>query len=99
MVAPQPPQEYQAAAVAGGERYDKGGKKKMNRHQGKRGTDNYGRDRDEKGNTEWGVLSVARFCYVFPRKLRGPAWAVSSYSISQSAGELPKTSSLKPCNR
>jgi len=44
MVAPQPPQEYQAAAVAGGERYDKGGKKKMNRHQGKRGTDNYGRD-------------------------------------------------------
>ena len=39
MVAPQP-QEYQAGS--GGERYDKGGKKKMNRHQGKRGTDNYG---------------------------------------------------------
>ena len=42
MVAPQP-QEYQA----GGERYDKGGKKKMNRHQGKRGTDNYGTDEVE----------------------------------------------------
>ena len=35
---------------------------------------------------EWGVLSVARFCYVFPCELRGPAWAVGSYSISQSAG-------------
>ena len=33
-----------------------------------------------------GVLSVASFCYVFPCELRGPAWAVGSYSISQSAG-------------
>ena len=40
----------------------------------------------EKSNTERGVLSVARFCYVFPCELRGPAWAVGSYSISQSAG-------------
>ena len=36
--------------------------------------------------TERGVLSVVRFCYVFPCELRGPAWAVGSYSISQSAG-------------
>ena len=28
--------------------------------------------------TEWGVLSVARFCYVFPSESRGPAWAVGS---------------------
>ena len=35
--------------------------------------------------TEWGVLSVAIFCYVFPFALRGPAWAVNNYSISQSA--------------
>ena len=35
--------------------------------------------------TEWGVLSFARFCYVFPCELRGPALAVGSYSISQSA--------------
>ena len=33
--------------------------------------------------TERGVLSVARFCYVFLCELRGPAWAVGSYSISQ----------------
>ena len=37
--------------------------------------------------TERGILSVARFCYVFPGELQGPAWAVGSYSISQSAGE------------
>ena len=37
-------------------------------------------------HTELGVLSVSRFCYVFPCELRGPAWAVGSYSISQSAG-------------
>ena len=36
--------------------------------------------------TEQGVLSVARFCYVFPCELQGPAWAVGSYSISQSTG-------------
>ena len=36
--------------------------------------------------TEWGVLSVARFSYVFSCELRGPAWAVGSYIISQSAG-------------
>ena len=36
--------------------------------------------------TERGVLSVAGFCYVFPCELRGPPWAVGSYSISQSAG-------------
>ena len=41
--------------------------------------------------TERGVLSVVRFCYVFPCELGGPAWAVGSCSISQSAGELPKT--------
>ena len=35
--------------------------------------------------TERGVPSVARFCYVFPCELRGPAWAVGSYSNSQSA--------------
>ena len=40
MVAPQPQEHF----AAGGERYDKGGKKKMSRHQGKRGTDNYGRE-------------------------------------------------------
>ena len=33
--------------------------------------------------SEWGVLSVPRFCYVFPCDLWGPA--VGSYSISQSA--------------
>ena len=38
-------------------------------------------------HTERGVLSVTRFCYAFPCELRGPAWAVGSYSISQSAGE------------
>ena len=37
-------------------------------------------------STERGVLSVARCCYVFPCELRGPAWAVGNYSISQSAG-------------
>ena len=36
--------------------------------------------------TERGVLSDARFFYVFPCELRGPAWAIGSYSISQSAG-------------
>ena len=34
-----------------------------------------------------------------PCELRGPAWTVGSYSISQSAGELPKTLSSKPCDR
>ena len=37
-------------------------------------------------DTERGVLSVPRFCYVFPCELQGPAWAVGSYSISQSVG-------------
>ena len=32
------------------------------------------------------LLSVTRFCYVFPCEWRGPARAVGSYSISQSAG-------------
>ena len=36
--------------------------------------------------TERGVLSVTRFRYVFQCELWGPAWAVGSYSISQSAG-------------
>ena len=36
--------------------------------------------------TERGCLSVARFSYVFQLELRGPAWAVGSYSMSQSAG-------------
>ena len=58
--------------------------------------DGIGRDIDHLGfstmanslqrSTEQGVLSVARFCYVFPCELQGPAWAVGSYSISQSAG-------------
>ena len=39
--------------------------------------------------TEWGVPSVARFCYVFSCDLRGPAWAIGSYSISQSS-DFPK---------
>ena len=34
---------------------------------------------------ERGVLSVARFCNVFPCELQEPAWAVGSYSFSQSA--------------
>ena len=38
------------------------------------------------GYSEWVVLSVARFCHVFPCELQGPAWAVGRYSISQSAG-------------
>ena len=37
-------------------------------------------------STERGVLSVAIFFYVFPCGLRGPAWEVGSYSISQSDG-------------
>ena len=47
---------------------------------------------EEKGEREGsplygaGVLSAARFCYVFPCELGGPVWAVGSYSISQSAG-------------
>ena len=36
-------------------------------------------------STEWSVLSLARFDNVFPCELRGPAWAVGSYIISQSA--------------
>ena len=36
--------------------------------------------------TERGVLSVEKFCDFFPCELRGPAWVVGSYSISQSAG-------------
>ena len=35
--------------------------------------------------TERGVLSVSKLCYVFPCELRGPAWAVGSYEISQLA--------------
>ena len=38
--------------------------------------------------TDRGVLSVARFSYVFSCELRGPAWAEGSYSISQSAGGI-----------
>ena len=44
------------------------------------------RDLLANNHTERGILSVARFCHVFPCELRGPAWAVDSYSISQSAG-------------
>ena len=33
--------------------------------------------------TELIARSVAMFCYVFPGELRGPAWAVGSYSVSQ----------------
>ena len=44
-----------------------------------------------KVSTERGVLSVARFCYVFPCELRGPAWAEGSYSISHiSRRNFPK---------
>ena len=39
-------------------------------------------------NTELFVWSVAKFCYVFQGKLQGPAWAVGSYSYSQSAGGI-----------
>ena len=35
------------------------------------------------------------FCYGFQHKLRGPAWAVGSYSISP----LSKILSSKPCDR
>ena len=38
--------------------------------------------------TELFVRSVAMFCYVFQGKLRGPAWAVGSCSVSQSAGGM-----------
>ena len=34
---------------------------------------------------EWGVLSVARFCHVFPCELWGPAWTVGSYSTVRPA--------------
>ena len=34
------------------------------------------------------IQSVAMFCYGFLLKLRGPAWAVANYSISQPAGEI-----------
>ena len=40
-----------------------------------------------------GVLSVTRFCYVFPCELRGPAWAVGSCRISQSAGGTSQNTS------
>ena len=36
--------------------------------------------------TERGCLSVTRFCYSFLSELRGPAWAVGTYSIGHSAG-------------
>ena len=39
-------------------------------------------------NTELFVWSVAMFCYVFQGELQGPAWAVGSYSYSQSAGGI-----------
>ena len=42
-------------------------------------------------HTERGCLSVTRFCYSFLSELRGPAWEVGTYSIGNSAGELPKT--------
>ena len=45
-----------------------------------------GCDVDVSTYTMRGILSVARFCYVFPCELGGPAWAVGSYSVSQSAG-------------
>ena len=48
-----------------------------------------------KISTERGVLSVAKFCFVFPYELRGPAWAVGSYSISQSAGETSQNITFK----
>ena len=45
---------------------------------------------------ERGVQSVARFCYVFPCQLRGPAWAVGVATVSaqvsaKQLGELSKT--------
>ena len=40
----------------------------------------YDGDGEQQESTELGVLSVARFCYVFACELRGPAWAVGSYS-------------------
>ena len=54
-------------------------------------------------STERGVLSVARFCYVFLCQLRGPAWVVGSYSISR--GHFPKhylqnlATDRTPCHR
>ena len=46
-------------------------------------------------STERDVLSVARFCHAFPCQLRGPAWAVGSYSISQSAGGTSQNITFK----
>ena len=46
-------------------------------------------------NIERGILSVARFCYVFPCELRWPAWAVGSCSISQSAGGTSQNITFK----
>ena len=45
--------------------------------------------------TIWGVLSFMIFCYVFLCDLRGPVWAVGSYSIGPPAGEFPKKHSTK----
>ena len=45
--------------------------------------------------TIWGVLSFMIFCYVFLCELRGPVWAVGSYSIGPPAGEFPKKHSTK----
>ena len=45
-----------------------------------------------KYRTEQGVLSVARFCYVFPCELRGPASAVGSYKYQPiSQGNFTKS--------
>ena len=41
--------------------------------------------------TELFIWSVAMFCNVFRGELRGPAWAVGSYSISRSARETYQT--------
>ena len=36
-------------------------------------------------HTMWGVPSLVIFCYLFLSELRGPAWAVGSYSIGPPA--------------
>ena len=51
-----------------------------------------------KGSTAFFIQLVAMFCNGYLLKLRGPAWAVANYSISQPAGGIPKTQSVKPCD-
>ena len=44
------------------------------------------------------IQSVAMFCYGCCKGLRGPAWAVGSYSSGPPAGGIPESSSLKLCD-